>query len=218
MSFRTCDHLKADGVYCSSPALTNHRFCYFHLNIRARRVQAAQAKLRNEPFRLHLPILDNAHAVLTAIQQVLDALADNRLSARQAAVHLYGIQMASAALKSRPEWKAQRPEVAADEPLCALEIHTLRDQYDLPYDVELDVPPDAAAAQIEATIGLTPDARPCQTRQLSLARVPARTTEGAPGSPGFRANPGEVPDTAATVRKHPAETSPAAAHSASDAA
>ena len=140
--------------------------------------------------------------------------------------------MAAAALKSRPEWKGQRPEVAADDPLRALEIHTPRDQYDLPYDVELDTPPDTAAAQIEATVALPLDARPGQLQQPSLARVPARPPEGAPasegapepalslkkGSPVFWPNPGEVPDAAATVRKPPAETSPAAADSAATAA
>jgi hypothetical protein len=35
MSYRTCDHLKEDGVLCGSPALHNHNFCYFHLNARA---------------------------------------------------------------------------------------------------------------------------------------------------------------------------------------
>jgi hypothetical protein len=44
MSFPTCDHLKLkkDGVYCDSPALRGNNFCYFHLNARARRPQAAR--------------------------------------------------------------------------------------------------------------------------------------------------------------------------------
>ena len=38
MSFRTCDHLKEDGVYCNSPVLRGRNYCYFHLNVRGRRL------------------------------------------------------------------------------------------------------------------------------------------------------------------------------------
>jgi hypothetical protein len=174
MSCRTCDHLKEDGVYCSSPALRDQRYCYFHLNARARRVQAAHAKLHNEPFRLQMPILDNAHAILSGIQQALDALAGTRISARQAAVYLYGLQMASVSLKSQPEWKGSRPEIEADQPLRALEVRSLRDQYDIPFDTDLEAQPYIAAAEIDATVALPLDARPAQTQQPSLARVPPR--------------------------------------------
>ncbi len=226
MPCRTCDHLKEDGVYCSSPALRDQRYCYFHLNLRARRVQAARARLRNEPFRLQMPILDNAHAILSGVQQVLDALADNCLSARQAAVYLYGLQMASTSLKSTPEWKGQRPEVAPDDPLRALEINSLWDQYQLPFDTDFDAPPDVAAATIEATIGLTPEARLTQTRQPSLARVPARDPHGAPPANLvsqvravlFGANLGDLPDPPATDRKPPTAPSQVAADTPANAA
>ena len=69
MPCRTCDHLKEDGVYCSSPALRDQRYRYFHFSIRARRVQAARARLHDQPFRLQMPILDNAHAILSGVQQ-----------------------------------------------------------------------------------------------------------------------------------------------------
>jgi hypothetical protein len=231
MPYRTCDHLKEDGVYCSSPALRDQRYCYFHLNARARRVQAARAKLHNEPFRLQMPILDNAHAILSGIQQALDALAGNRISARQAAVYLYGLQMASISLKSQPEWKGSRPEIEADEPLRALEVHSLQEQYDLPFDTDLDAPPDVAAAEIDASIALPLDARHGQSHRPYLARVPARSApqiypaQGAPapalslskGSPVLWANLGEMPDAPAPVRKPPAETCPDAS-SPADAA
>jgi hypothetical protein len=43
MSIRTCDHLKEDGVYCDSAALSGKNFCYFHLNVRGRRLKLARA-------------------------------------------------------------------------------------------------------------------------------------------------------------------------------
>ena len=225
MSFRTCDHLKEDGVYCSSPALRDQRYCYFHLNLRARRVQAARARLHGDSRRFQMPILDNMHAVQAGIQQVVDALADDRIDNRRAGLLLYALQQTASGLKSTPEWKGQRPEIATDEPLRALEINSLHDQYELPYDTDFDAPPDVAAAAIDATINLTPAARRTQTEQPSLARVPARPARqddappaGAPGSPGFRANPGAVPDACAAFRKPPAETRPAVADAPASAA
>ena len=183
MPHRTCDHLKEDGVYCSSPALRDQRYCYFHLHARARRVQAAHARLHGEARpRFQMPVLDNMHAVQAGIQQVVDALADDRIDNRRAGLLLYALQQAAAGLKSTPQWQGQRPEVAADEPLRALEVNTLQQQFGLPFDVDLDAQPDVAAAEIDATVALTMEARYSQTQQQSLARVPARAVSG-PQSP-----------------------------------
>src|SRR5271167_1358114 len=100
MSYPTCDHLKEDGVYCSSPALHNQRYCYFHLNARARRVQAARARLRGQSCRLQLPVLDDLHAVQASLMQVLDALADDRVDNKRAGLMLYALQQASTNLNS----------------------------------------------------------------------------------------------------------------------
>jgi hypothetical protein len=56
MSFRTCDHLKEDGVYCDSAALRGQNFCYFHLNVRGRRLKMTRALARGEACRLQLPV------------------------------------------------------------------------------------------------------------------------------------------------------------------
>jgi hypothetical protein len=73
MSCRTCDHLKEDGIYCDSPALRGQNFCYYHLNVRGRRLQMARARRRGEACRLQLPVLDDMHAVQASLMQVLDA-------------------------------------------------------------------------------------------------------------------------------------------------
>jgi hypothetical protein len=56
MSIRTCNHLKEDGVYCDSAALAGRNFCYFHLNIRGRRLKMARALARGDACRLQLPV------------------------------------------------------------------------------------------------------------------------------------------------------------------
>lgn len=52
---------------------------------------------------------------------------------------------------------------------------TVADDTGLPFDTDLDAPPDVAAAQIDATVALPLESRPRQTEQPSLARVPARS-------------------------------------------
>ncbi len=229
MSYRTCDHLKADGVYCSSPALRDQRYCYFHLDAHARRVQAAHAQLHGKPCTLQIPILDNMHAVQAAIQHVVDALAAGRIQNRRAALLLYSFQQAATGLNSTPEWKGQRPEIAADEPLSALEVDSLQRQYGIPYDANLDAPPDVAAAEIDATVALSLDARPGQTEQASLARVPARpnsqpvnsvssnvgSDDGDLRVPGLVQDPELAPD---TVPKLPPASSTVRAGNPSNAA
>ena len=60
MSFRTCNHLKEDGVYCDSAALAGRNFCYFHLNIRGRRLKMARALARGEACRIQLSVIAEA--------------------------------------------------------------------------------------------------------------------------------------------------------------
>jgi hypothetical protein len=170
MSYRTCDHLLEDGIFCSSPALRNQRFCYFHFNLRARRVQQAQSRRKGESCRLHLPILDNMHAVQAALQQVGDALADDRIDYRRANGLLYLLQQAAANLNNSRDWQGRRPQVEAAQPFRALEAPDVADEYELPQNVDLALPPDAALDAAEQSAD-----SPLQDGQpRSLARVPAR--------------------------------------------
>jgi hypothetical protein len=51
MSIRLCNHLKDDGAYCRSFAVRNRDFCYFHLEVVARRkrIERALARQRLKP-------------------------------------------------------------------------------------------------------------------------------------------------------------------------
>src|SRR6516225_7796012 len=120
MSFPTCNHLKEDGVYCDSPALRGEKFCYFHRNARARRLQMAQARRRGEACRIQLPVVEDMHAVQVSLQQVLEALADDRIDHKRAGLMLYGLQQAAAMLNG--QWKGSRPQVELDHPLRALAV------------------------------------------------------------------------------------------------
>ncbi|HME57923.1 MAG TPA: hypothetical protein VKF63_06265 [Terracidiphilus sp.] len=149
MPYATCDHLMEDGLFCSSPALRNQRFCYFHFNVRARRVQMARSRRNGESCRLHLPVLDNMHAVQAALQQVGDALAADRIDYKRASGMLYMLQQAAANLNNTREWEGRRPQVEAAEPFRALEAPDVAEEYDLPPNVDLALPPDAALEAAE---------------------------------------------------------------------
>jgi hypothetical protein len=172
MSYPTCNHLKEDGVYCDSPALRGQRFCYFHLSARARRVQAAQARRRGESCRIQVPVLDDMHAVQVSLMQVLDALADDRIDHKRAALMLYALQQASTNLNSTPNWKGSRPRAEYDHPLRAVEAPTLEAQYELPNDIDLDAPPDVAVAQAELQANLPPAQPASKPAPEPLERVP----------------------------------------------
>ena len=183
MSYRTCDHLMEDGVFCSSPALRNQRFCYFHLDLRARRVQMAQARRKGESCRLRLPILDNMHAVQAALQQVGDALADDRIDIRRANALLYMLQQAAANLNNTRTWEGRRPQVELAEPFRSLEAPDLAEEYDLPANVDLALPPEAALDAAEQPAVQPEPAQPGSAQPAKakeprrLERVPERAAD-----------------------------------------
>jgi hypothetical protein len=172
MSFSTCDHLKEDGVYCDSPALRGQNFCYFHLDIRARRMQAAQARRRGEACRFHFPVLEDMHAVQLSLTLVLDALADDRIDHKRAGLMLYTLQLASTSLMGTPGWKGKRKQVAADKPLRALEAPDFAAEYDLPQGVDLDLPPEAALEAAEQAAEQPIESVKKSPQRARLARVP----------------------------------------------
>ena len=156
MPYRTCDHLKEDGVFCDSPALRGHNFCYFHLNLRGRRLKQARALARGETCRLQLPVPEDMHAVQVALSQVLDALADDRIDPKRAGLMLYALQQASTNLNATPGWKGRREQVRYDEPQRALEAPDVAEQYDLPPGRRSQSSSGSCAASCRAGCPATP--------------------------------------------------------------
>ena len=108
--YPTCDHIKANGNTCESPALKNNDFCYFHSRDRQRLAnlrQAREVKLslnrgRSNPDdlnaeileSLHLPLLEDSAAIQVALSNLLRAIAGHHVAERRAALLLYGLQIA----------------------------------------------------------------------------------------------------------------------------
>jgi len=102
-----CDHVKANGEFCGSPALRGRNYCYFHLThigrrLRAQRAQAKAGKPTPESniVELQLPPLEDANSIQVALMQVIDALLHNRLDSKRAGLVLYALQTAAHNLSS----------------------------------------------------------------------------------------------------------------------
>ena len=96
MQYETCRHVKEDGIYCGSPHLRDHKYCYYHLMQRARRLRRARALRDNVPHRLEIPALDSPYAVRNAISEIAQALAAGQLEPLAAGKLLYAVQLAAA--------------------------------------------------------------------------------------------------------------------------
>src|ERR1700756_686619 len=70
---RSCTHIKASGVRCSSPALHGEQFCYFHQN-------AHRGVRRPQQSRLHpIALIEDEESIQYALMEVINALMRNTI-------------------------------------------------------------------------------------------------------------------------------------------
>ena len=91
MHIPTCQHIKADGVACGSPALRGQPFCYFHNEWRTR------SPRRPVPRPKHPPAIcvTTRHDIQHALNHVLRGLLAGYIGPHRAALALNAIQLAS---------------------------------------------------------------------------------------------------------------------------
>jgi len=138
MSVPICHHLKEDGVYCGSPALNGRNYCYFHLNLRGRRLKSARARRRGDNSSLNLPFPEDMHAVQVSLAEIMWAIAEHRIDHKDAGLLLYSLQQASTNLNQTPRWQGQREAVPSNRPLRALNFPNFEQRFDLPANADLD--------------------------------------------------------------------------------
>jgi hypothetical protein len=142
MSVPTCDHLKEDGVFCGSPALKGRNYCYFHLNLRGRRLKAARARRCGDNPPLNLPFPEDMHSVQLSLAEVMWAIAEDRIETKKAWALLNTLQQASTNLNQTPGWQGKREAVPSSRPLRALNDPHFENRYGLPRDIDLNADPD----------------------------------------------------------------------------
>jgi hypothetical protein len=144
MELRTCDHLKEDGIYCQSPALRGRDYCYFHLNLRGRRLNMARTRALAADQPLDLPFPEDMHSVQVTLFEVVNALVNKRIDTKTAGIVLYAMQQASTNLNIKHASQSMCPAVKPDEPLLALEFRDFEEQYHLPKGIDLEANPEVA--------------------------------------------------------------------------
>jgi hypothetical protein len=88
-----CNHVKANGTVCESPALQDKPFCFFHAAAHDRVKRQRRAARHKLPFQL--PLLEDAESVQLAIGDTLNALLSGQIDHKTAGLILYGLQTAA---------------------------------------------------------------------------------------------------------------------------
>src|SRR5207249_10691843 len=103
-----CRHLKVNGTQCGSPALKDHRFCYFHQQWHERKLLINSTGARKARASISLPVLEDAKAIQH--MQTMQLLLEGQIPQKTAGLLFYGLQIASSNLKHpnfEPETKIE---------------------------------------------------------------------------------------------------------------
>jgi len=87
---KECRHIMPSGLHCKSPAIRGSVFCYFH-----GRPPRTSRPARPPESILEIPPVIGSRGCALVLHQIMQALANNRISSRRAAVLLQAVQMAS---------------------------------------------------------------------------------------------------------------------------
>ena len=96
-AIKECRHIMPSGLHCKSPAMRGTAFCYFH----GRAPRPSRPALTHEA-NLDIPHIGSPNEILPALNEVLQALAANRISPRRAGILLQAVQLASSLGSSGP--------------------------------------------------------------------------------------------------------------------
>ena len=94
-----CRHLKVNGTQCGSPALKDHRFCYFHQRWHEQKLVINSARARKARATFSLPVLEDANAIQLSVMQIMQMLIAGQIDQKTAGLLFYGLQIASSNLK-----------------------------------------------------------------------------------------------------------------------
>ncbi len=108
-----CEHVKANGHFCGSPAMRGRNYCFFHLSHIGQRLRLeryAAHGLQSPP--IELPLLEDAASIQLALMQVTEALLHGTLDPKRGGLVLYALQTASSNLRNMAKDAKQEDTVA----------------------------------------------------------------------------------------------------------
>jgi hypothetical protein len=147
VSISLCNHLRVNGTQCGSPALRGGRFCFFHNNWHARRIQLNRFPDKNDAV-FNLPVLEDANSIQLALMEVMRLILSHAIDSKSAGLPLYALQTASLNLRRTDLEPATRERVVIDptsvhetplgEYLWAAEDFEDEDDTDTEHEQEID--------------------------------------------------------------------------------
>ncbi len=104
-----CRHILTSGRKCHAAALRGKAYCYFHYNAHLQRHTAKNSRYLSYTPDLQIPLLEDPAAVQLAINEVVQAIAQNRIEPKRAGRLLFGLQLASINVKKAKKIIAKHP-------------------------------------------------------------------------------------------------------------
>jgi hypothetical protein len=191
MEATICRHIKTNGRRCKSPSLGLAAFCYFHSRLHRRHrklVESSSALVEThpnpvsaasgtpqyqpdyaaqDPIELDLPPLEDVESIQVSISLLIAALARNRITAKRAAVLLYGLQLAATNARSITiEPSASSITRALTRTKSGLDLAPRHNKALAPRDVEALTPKDTETVESsrdQAQAGPAPAEIPIET-------------------------------------------------------
>jgi hypothetical protein len=94
MAVPTCEHIKGDGVRCGSPAMCRRPFCYMHWRLRDYKLPVTDATYE-------IPSIDSEATVVLVSAQIMRAVFNGKLDARQARIAVSCLNLAAQAMRNQ---------------------------------------------------------------------------------------------------------------------
>ena len=148
-----CEHIKTNGLRCGSPALKERKYCFFHQRAR----ELHRMRRARPDAKLRIPLLEDANSIQMAIQEVADAIAEDRIDSRRAGLLLFAFQTAACNLKNTDFEPQKLREDLEDPDQMGPIARFLMEEFGL---FEEDQPATSAAAATNApTAPQSPDVK-----------------------------------------------------------
>jgi hypothetical protein len=94
---RRCQHIKANGIQCGSPALREQNYCYFHTQWRCKS-RDIDVHVRGRG-TITIPTLEDANSIQVGLAEVMRLLVSHQIDDRTASLLLRALRTAVANLK-----------------------------------------------------------------------------------------------------------------------
>ena len=111
-----CAHIKTNGTQCGSPALREHRYCFFHKKWQRQHIplNAPLTAQPPSPVSFTMPVLEDADSIQVALMQVMRLILAGQLDPKIAGLLLYALQTASLNLRQMKLEPHRRETVVID--------------------------------------------------------------------------------------------------------